>query len=155
MSNVVSNTQLIKNTHVRTNTKRTFCWNDRPCYRYQTCDYCWNRRIGYLMKQIDSVAAKWNLTKFITLNVDICDMHFKDQVLVLIKLRPKVQRELRKHGKYITVVAVHLKDSVCVAHYHILSAKLDKNEFKKRMKKCIPFGTNIKVDISITIALPT
>ena len=146
MSNVISKTQLIKNTHVRTNTKRTFCWNKRPCYRYQTCEYCWNRRMRHLMKQLDTIATEWNLKKFITLNVDLCDMHYKDQLLVLIKMRPKVQRELRKHGKYITVAAIHLKDTESIAHYHILSASLDKNEFKKRMKKSIPFETNIKVD---------
>jgi hypothetical protein len=144
--NVVSNTKLNKNTQVGTIANRTFCWNDRPCYRYQTCDYCWNRRVGYLMKQIDRVCTEWNLKQFVTVDVDLEDLHYKEQLLVLIKLRPKVQRELRKYSKYISVVAIKIADDLTTAHYHILTTDLDKQQFKKKMKKQIPYNTNIQFE---------
>ncbi len=143
MNNVISNSKLNKNTQDRTISKRTFCWNERPCYRYQSCDYCWRRRVSYLMKQIDRVCKDWNLKQFITLNVELTDLHYKDQLLVLIKLRPLVQRELRKHSKYINVVAIKITDDLATAHYHILASDLNQHVFKEKMKKHIPFNTNI------------
>ena len=58
-------TELIYNTHK--SPPNPFCWASRPCYRELGCEYCWQRKRKFLLRQIRYLGVKWGLSNFCTL----------------------------------------------------------------------------------------
>jgi hypothetical protein len=147
-------TELIYNTHK--SPPNPFCWASRPCYRELGCEYCWQRKRKFLLRQIRYLGVKWGLSNFCTLTATNFDGDQHMALRLMGEVRAKVMAPFFKRKNYIAFLSCHgeSSDREAVPHSHfLLNDYLKKPAIKKALLICYPsVAWNIQIKTISEIA---
>jgi hypothetical protein len=124
------------------------CTLKRPCYRIRECRRCLVRRFNFIVNEVAIKGVEHNFSQFNTLHLTVSTSDYLTAFDTLLKMRPKLHREIRNFGsKYVTVLAVKIhEDGHLTPHFHFLSAAIEVSDLKKALDKKLPFKCNMETD---------